>query len=135
MKKQILDITILHLFSTNIPDYYYHQCIYLYIYINTIFLIFHHFLFQMQPSHIEVNRCDGSCHHQKQSCLPTRMRKKKIPVSFQMHLNHIYHRYLIWAVISSWIILFYHLNYPNQYIKWQKHLFIYFVGFKWDYVL
>ena len=33
------------------------------------------------------------------------------------------------------IILFYHLNYPNQYIKWQKHLFIYFVGFKWDYVL
>merc|ERR1719210_1962143 len=34
----------------------------------------------MTPSHIEVHRCDGSCHHRKQSCLPVRTRKKVVPV-------------------------------------------------------
>jgi len=35
---------------------------------------------QMTPSHIEVRRCDGSCHHRKQSCLAVRTRKKRVPV-------------------------------------------------------
>ena len=35
----------------------------------------------MTPSHVEVNRCAGGCNHRQQSCLPTRVRKKKIPVS------------------------------------------------------
>lgn len=35
---------------------------------------------QMLPSHVEANRCDGSCSHRQQSCLPTRIRKKKVPV-------------------------------------------------------
>lgn len=34
----------------------------------------------MTPSHIEVLRCDGSCHHRKQSCLPTKTRSKVVPV-------------------------------------------------------
>lgn len=41
-----------------------------------------HFTFlQMTPSHVEVNRCSGGCFHRQQSCLPTRVKKKKIPVS------------------------------------------------------
>ena len=44
-------------------------------------LIFSWFPFQMTPSHIEVRRCDGSCHHRKQSCLAVRTRKKRVPVS------------------------------------------------------
>jgi len=35
---------------------------------------------KMTPSHVEVNRCAGGCNHRQQSCLPTRVRKKKIPV-------------------------------------------------------
>jgi hypothetical protein len=35
---------------------------------------------KMTPSHVEANRCDGSCFHRQQSCLPTRVKKKKIPV-------------------------------------------------------
>ena len=44
-------------------------------------LIFSWFPFQMTPSHIEVRRCDGSCHHRKQSCLAVRTQKKRVPVS------------------------------------------------------
>lgn len=39
------------------------------------------FSLQMTPGHVEVNRCDGGCFHRKQSCLPTRTRTIKIPVS------------------------------------------------------
>jgi len=35
---------------------------------------------KMTPSHVEVNRCSGGCFHRQQSCLPTRVKKKKIPV-------------------------------------------------------
>jgi hypothetical protein len=35
----------------------------------------------MTPSHVEVNRCDGGCFHHSQSCLPSKIQKKKIPVS------------------------------------------------------
>ena len=45
-----------------------------------------HFTFlQMTPSHVEVNRCSGGCFHRQQSCLPTRVKKKKIPVSKNCH--------------------------------------------------
>ena len=42
-------------------------------------LVFH--LFQMTPGHVEVQRCDGGCFHRRQSCLPKRTKKVKIPVS------------------------------------------------------
>ena len=48
------------------------------------------YFFQMTPSHIEVNRCAGGCNHRQQSCLPTRVRKKKIPVSTQNSLNSLF---------------------------------------------
>jgi len=35
---------------------------------------------KMTPSHVEVNRCDGGCFHRQQSCLPTRVKKKNIPI-------------------------------------------------------
>ncbi len=39
----------------------------------------------MTPSHVEVNRCDGGCFHHSQSCLPSKVQKKKFPVSFQFY--------------------------------------------------
>ncbi|XP_040570520.1 uncharacterized protein [Lepeophtheirus salmonis] len=36
----------------------------------------------MIPSHVIVDRCDGSCHHRKQSCLPRKVIKKSFPVMF-----------------------------------------------------
>ena len=35
----------------------------------------------MTPGHVEVQRCDGGCFHRRQSCLPKRTKKVKIPVS------------------------------------------------------
>jgi len=35
---------------------------------------------QMTPGHVEVQRCDGGCFHRRQSCLPKRTKKVKIPV-------------------------------------------------------
>ena len=49
--------------------------------------IIYNYCLQMTPSHVEVNRCAGGCNHRQQSCLPTRVRKKKIPVSLRQ--NHL----------------------------------------------
>ena len=54
----------------------------------------------MTPSHVEVNRCAGGCNHRQQSCLPTRVRKKKIPVS-QCTNENIQTSMLIYCCFST----------------------------------
>lgn len=34
----------------------------------------------MAPTHVEVNRCQGSCGHFHHSCVPAEVRKKKVPL-------------------------------------------------------
>lgn len=38
------------------------------------------FLFQMTPTHISLNQCDGSCHQFGHSCIPTRVTRRSVPV-------------------------------------------------------
>ena len=36
----------------------------------------------MTPSHVSVNKCDGSCHRSGQTCLSVKTRNKTIPIMF-----------------------------------------------------
>ena len=67
--------------------------------------IIYNYCLQMTPSHVEVNRCAGGCNHRQQSCLPTRVRKKKIPVS-QCTNENTQPSILIYYCFSTLALLF-----------------------------
>ena len=76
----------------------------------------------MTPSHVEVNRCAGGCNHRQQSCLPTRVRKKKIPVSQCTNENTqpsilIYYCFSTLALFSFYFRLLMAIN-------WRSLLFL-----------
>ena len=80
-----------------------------------------HFTFlQMTPSHVEVNRCSGGCFHRQQSCLPTRVKKKKIPVSTK---NVIKQREIVYKQVFPMVFDFYILALP--YHNMESYLGIY----------